>query len=89
MQRFFLAIALMAATWLAASPSPQGDPGGQHQGGVRQVVSAPTCQCNEGFGNAHEGERSALTTNTASQKPHHYANGGARPHGRGDRVMGT
>jgi hypothetical protein len=52
----------------------QGDPGGQHQGGVRQVVSAPTCQCNESFGNAHEGERSALTTNTASQKPHHYAN---------------
>ena len=36
--------------------------------------SRPAVQCNEGFCNAPEGQRLTLTTSTASQKPHHYAN---------------
>ena len=36
--------------------------------------SRPAVQCNEGFCNA-DGQRLTLITSTASQKPHHYANG--------------
>src|SRR5256885_7945774 len=36
--------------------------------------SWPAVQCNEGFGNASEGQRLPLTTAMASQKPHHSAN---------------
>ena len=36
--------------------------------------SRPAVQCNEGFCNAHDGQRLTLTTSTTSQKPHNYAN---------------
>jgi len=35
-----------------------------------RLDSRPAVQCNEGFCNAHEGQRSALTTNTASPPGH-------------------
>ena len=44
------------------------------QPNLHSLNSRPAVQCNEGFCNARDGQRLTLTTSTASQKPHNYAN---------------
>jgi hypothetical protein len=49
------------------------------------AAGRPDAAHREGFSNAHEGQRSALTINTASQKPHRSAK--SRAFGRADEVV--
>src|SRR6516164_10970164 len=43
---------------------------------LHSLNSWPAVQCNEGFCNAPQNQCFTLTMTTASQKPHHSANGG-------------